>query len=104
MSRHYSKVFIELPEDDTDPPYAVIEIDCDTCGKSELKIHMQHLGTVHRIIGKTVDDLFTDDAKGFSEPMSGFVPSTPVNKQKVREFLDRTFPGWVQRRRSKDLH
>lgn len=103
MKRHYSKVYVELPDGPADPPFAVVTIDCMDCGKSELKIHVQHLGTVLRTLSHTIETLYNDtNDTGHSEAMSPFfVPSTEENKKKVREYLDREFPGWVVGRKAK---
>jgi hypothetical protein len=89
--RHFSKVIIELPDSPNDPPYAVLSIDCDVCGQEEIRIHMSHLGTVARILQQTIAGLGDD---GFSDSVGSCLESTPANKAKVRDFLDRTFPGW----------
>lgn len=94
MSRHYSKVLIELPDSPSDPPYAVISIECEQCDKTEIRIHVAHLGTVGRVIDQTVQSLFSDD--GFTESMRPFfIPSTPDNKKKIRDYLNSFFPGWA---------
>jgi hypothetical protein len=99
MSRHYSKVLVELPDNPSDPPYAVVSIDCATCGQSELKIHVAHLGTVLRALSGTVDSLHDD---GFHDVITPyFIPSNEENKRKVREHLNREFPGWVVGRQKK---
>jgi hypothetical protein len=92
MPRHYSKVLIELPDSPSDPDVAIISIECDVCGTKRLQIHPQHLGTVARVIQKTIASF--DD--GSSEPMmvDPFLPSTEENKQKVKRYLDERFPAW----------
>lgn len=92
--RHYSKILVEFPDCPDDPPYATVSIDCMQCGKSEVKVHVQHLGSVLRVLDHAVNELQKDD--GTTEALfNGFVPSTPDNKRRVREYLDRAFPGWL---------
>jgi len=91
MARHYSKVLVELPDGPSDPPFAVVTIDCDVCGEEELRIHVAHLGTLLRVLGQTVDDLHDD---GTAQAFSQVFGATPADKAKARDYLDRTFPGW----------
>jgi hypothetical protein len=93
--RHYSKIMVELPDSDDDPPYAIVNIDCDVCGEEEIRIHVSHIGSLLRVLGNTVQALHRDGDEGSTETLGTFfAPSTPDNKKKVREFLDRKFPGW----------
>jgi hypothetical protein len=90
--KHYSKVIIELPDGLDDPPYAVVSIDCDVCGEEEIRIPMQHLGTVLRVLDHAIAQL---GGSGASQPMGPqFLDKTPENKAKLRDCLDRAFPGW----------
>jgi hypothetical protein len=91
MARHYSKVLVELPDGPEDPPYAVVRIDCDVCGPTELRLPMPHLGTVLRVLTQTVADLEDD---GTAEALSPLLEGTRANKARARDYLDRVFPGW----------
>lgn len=95
MARHYSKILVELPDSPDDPPYAVLRIDCDVCGPSEIRLHVQHLGTLLRVLSQTLDDLADD---GVAEALTPMFESTPANKARVRDYLDRVFPGWKAHR------
>ena len=91
MARHFSKVLVQLPDSDADPPYAIVTIECDVCGPSEIRLHPAHLGTVLRVLGQVVADLQDD---GHADTLSPLLESTPANKARVREYLDRMFPDW----------
>lgn len=95
MARHYSKVIVELPDGPSDPPYAIVQTDCDVCGEDEFKIHVSHLGTLLRVLESTVASLGDDGcAESMMKDGTAFAASTSENKRKAREYLDRAFPGW----------
>jgi hypothetical protein len=93
--RHYSKIIVELPDGPSDPPYAIVSYDCDVCGEEEVRIHMHHIGGVLRslrdVLGRLGDDGSTEE---IAVGQGDWAPSTPSNKQKLREYLDRAFPDW----------
>jgi hypothetical protein len=95
MARHYSKVLVELPDSPDDPPYAVVRIDCDVCGPSEIRLHVLHLGTLLRVLTQTLADL---DDDGTAEALSPLLDGTPANKARARDYLDRVFPDWKAHR------
>jgi hypothetical protein len=91
MARHYSKVLVELPDSDGDPPYAIVTIDCDVCGPSEIRLHVEHLGTLMRVLAQTLAGLEDD---GHTEALSPLLEGTRANKARARDYLDRVFPDW----------
>jgi hypothetical protein len=93
--RHYSKVIIETP-DPGDPPTLVIHFECDQCGPHEWRTHIQHLGTLTRILVDTYAKRGGDD--GHTELLG---EATGHDVESLRARLRSAFQAFKGRR--KDL-
>lgn len=99
MSRHYSKVLLELPDCPSDPQELVITIECDQCGgRDEWRTNIVHLGTLVRVLNDAWASLGQDD-DGTMEKFTEFVPSE--SKARVMEHLRQYFPQWKQDRKNR---
>lgn len=97
MARHFSKVLVELPDSPTDPDVAIITIECETCGTKRIQIHPTHLGTVARVLTRTIAAYADDSTESFAIPPE-WQASTETNRQKVLKYLNDKFPGWRDNR------
>jgi len=95
---HFSKVLVELPEDDDEAADATVIIDCDVCGESEVKIRLAHLGSVMRALTQTLDSL-QPRKNSITEPFGQAVyGDDEAARARVRAQLDRYFPEWKAKR------
>lgn len=85
MARHYSSIVIQLPEPG-EPPDLVIHFECDRCPPAVWTTHVEHLGTLVRVLTAVYAQVGGDDGvtEHFGDVRRGPASATALEGAKAQ--------------------